>query len=91
MKVYITKYALTKGIETAEVDFTNDDDDDVKYVYTRGRYHQQFVMDRDAFLTYAEAAVAARAMRDRKAISLRKQLNKVTGLLFPTMEPENLK
>jgi hypothetical protein len=88
VRVYTTKYALTAGIEVHEVKCP---DDDEKYVYTADRYPQQFVMGKTAFLTYEEAAVAAREMRNKKIDSVRKQLNRLSGLLFPTKEPENLK
>lgn len=88
MKVFTTKYALTTGIEVHEVDqFLAGD----KYVYTTDRYPQQFVMDGNAFRTYEEAAVAACKMRHSKEISLRRQLNRVSDLIFPTTMPDNLK
>lgn len=91
MKVYTTKYALTTGIDVKEVESGGNDR---KYVYTKGNPaygFQQFVMGKTAFLTYTEAATAAREMRDKKVASLKKQLAKVSGLIFSTQEPENLK
>lgn len=88
MKVYTTKYALTTGIGIEEVK----DADDDGYVYTKmGLGFQQFKLGRDAFHTYEEAAMAARAMRDKKRGSLLKQLDKLNALIFPTEMPENLK
>lgn len=88
MKVYITKYALTAGIEVAEVGEVDDDG----YVYTKmGLGFQLFIMGKTAFLTYEEAAIAARLMRRRKVASLRKQADKVFRLPFPLKKPENLK
>lgn len=88
MKVYTTKYALTAGIETVEAKYGIDGE---KYVYAgAGPSFQAFIMGKTAFLTYEEAAVAARVMRTRKIASVEKQLNRLTGLLFPTKEPENL-
>lgn len=89
MRVYVTKYALTAGIEVKEVKsgltgsqiLVGD-----KYVYTTDRHSQQFVMGRNAFLTYPEAAIAACEMRDKKALSLKRQLAKVSGLFFPAVE-----
>ncbi len=67
------------------------DDDNPKYVYTKmGLGFQQFVMGRTAFHTYEEAAMAAREMRDKKAASLKKQFNRMSGKIFPTKEPKNL-
>ena len=94
MKVYVTKYALTRGIEVVEVQEGSAGSKILvgdKYVYTMGRYPQQFIMDKNAFLTYEEAAVAARAMRDKKEVSIRKQLAKVRGLVFPTNMPMALR
>ena len=89
MKVYTTKYALTAGIEVKEVERSGDSSD---YVYTQmGLGLQQFVMGQTAFLTYEEATVAAREMRNKKMSSLKRQLARVSGLLFPTKESENLK
>ena len=85
MQVYVTKYALTAGIYVEEVEVPLSDHG--HYVYTTGQCRQQFRMGRDAFLTYEEAARAARVMRDKKALSLRKQLRKMRGLLFPTKTP----
>lgn len=89
MKVYVTKYALTHGIEVKEVSTGSAMDDE--YVYSVETYQQQYRMGRTAFLTYPEAAVAARLMRDKKRLSLRNQLAKMGSLVFPTQEPENLK
>lgn len=89
MRVYTTKYALTAGIEIHEVEPGSTDP---KYVYLEGRFlAQQFVMDKNAFLTYEEAAIAACEMRDRKIKSVKKQLARLTSLLFPTAMPENFK
>ncbi len=87
MIVYVTKYALTQGIEVMEVGSPGDDDG---YVYTHQSYHQQFLMGRNAFHTYGEAVIAAREMRDKKTASLMKQLAKVGGLSFPTKMPDAL-
>ncbi len=88
MKVYTTRYALTAGIQVHEVKSSGDDE---KYVYTVGRYSQQFVMGKDAFLTYEEAAVAAREMRDKRELALKRQITKVSALIFPMRMPDNLK
>ena len=90
MRVFVTKYALTAGIEVQEVEY-DPGTDDRKYVYTTERYRQQFVMGRDAFPTYKEATVAARAMRDKKELSLKKQLKKISGLIFNARMPDNLR
>ena len=87
MSVYITKYALTTGIEVHDVQYGSGGK---KYVYTKDAYHQQFVMGKTAFHTYLEAAVAAREMRDKKRDSLNRQLAKVSGLLFPMKMPARL-
>jgi len=93
MKVYTTKYALTAGIEVKEVEPGSAGSQILvgdKYVYTKGNYLQQFVMGRNAFLTYPEAAKAAREMRDKKQASLTRQLLKVSSLIFETKNPFGL-
>lgn len=89
MKVYVTKYALTTGIEVVEVK-PPEENEEPQYVYTKG-FVQQFIMGKTAFLTYKEAAIAAREMRDKKRASLKKQLTRLNELIFPTNMPENLK
>lgn len=88
MKVFVTKYALTTGIEVKEVDHPTPD---LPYVNTKEYYFQQFILGKNAFHTYADAVIAARGMRNKKQASLQKQLNKVRGLIFPSAMPDKFK
>lgn len=88
MRVFVTKYALVAGIEVWEL---NRPSPDSPFVHTEGRYIQGFTIGKNAFLTYAEAAVGARKMRDKKVASLNKQLSKISGLIFPEKMPDELK
>jgi len=89
MRVFVTKYALTAGIEVKEVEYGSGGEN---YVYTQfGLGLQQFVMGKTAFLTYPEAAAAAREMRDRKVTSIKKQLARVSGLIFPMRMPDDFR
>lgn len=90
MKVYTTKNALTTGIEVKEVIQGWEGATYVR-VPDRGFSSEWYLMGRDAFLTYSKAAIAARAMRDKRQAFLKRQLVKVSGLLFPTARPLNLK
>lgn len=78
-RVYITKYALTKGILVLEVrrDF-NGTWDAGHYCYTRR--NQQFKLGSNAFFTEDEALVAAEEMRQKKLVSLTKQVEKIRNL-----------
>lgn len=90
MKVYVTKYALTKGIEVKDVSPADDSGyvcERQDYDYRRGQYYPSFVLGKTAFHTYEEAVLAAREMRDKKKVSLKKQLDKVNNLLFPSKMP----
>lgn len=80
MKVFVTKYAMTKGIQEASV--TGKTDVVGTYVYSGG-YSQQYRMGYTAFLTREEASMAAEAMRQRKVASLKKSIAKLEKLSFP--------
>jgi hypothetical protein len=76
-KAFITKYALTKGIQEVEVEdrFSIDEgmvkSGDYTYYYA-GDWHR----------TREEAAVKAEAMRLKKLISLRNQISKLQRIIF---------
>ena len=83
MKIYTTKYALTAGIQIKEVAVgLSQNSGGSRYVYTKEMYSQQFVMGKTAFETRPEAVAAAEAMRDRKILSVEKQLAKLKKMSF---------
>lgn len=84
MKVYVTKYALTTGIQEHEVEEGTVNDISRKYVYARSGHgiSMQFVMGRDAFATRAEALQVAEKARKAKIESLNKQIRKLGELNF---------
>lgn len=75
--VWVTKYALTRGIYQAEAT-----------TYSGGKYAQiagnwsSFKLSTDAFKTEAEAKTNAEARRKKKIASLRKQIKKLQNLTF---------
>lgn len=76
MKVYITKYALTKGILEEEGEHSSNFPSMVavrKYSY----YHKP-----DWHLTKEEAIHRAKEMKAKKLNSLKKQLNRIENLTF---------
>lgn len=77
--VWVTKYALTKGIYQQRVEHPEGS----SYCYTlRGASlcRQQFVVDRDCYDDFGVAKSAAKAMAFRKIESLKKQLAKAEKL-----------
>ena len=78
MKVWITKYALTKGIFSLDVRMTSQPGMvcfQAKYCvthYHRGEWHK----------TEEEACCKAKEMQQRKITSLQKQLDKIRLLNF---------
>lgn len=79
VKVFITKYALTKGIFTAEVEIK--ETDGRYFAVDQGKwciyYHKP-----DFHLTYKEAKARAEEMQRKKIASLKKQLARVQNLTF---------
>lgn len=79
MKVFVTKYALSSGIQQVEVRPRSGGE---MYVYSADRFSQQFVMGKNAFETFPEAVARAEADRKRKIASLRAQISKLEELTF---------
>lgn len=79
-KVFITKYALTKGIIEKEAEI-NSYRDGSKYAYVRGEFNG-YNMTRDAFFDYNNAIQNAEEMRQKKIASLKKQITKLEKLSF---------
>lgn len=79
--VWITKYALTKGIISAKVkkhssskfEYLYLENDSPNIIYDLGK---------NAFLTEDDAKVKARVMRDEKVESLKKQIKKLVSMEF---------
>jgi hypothetical protein len=80
MKVWITKYALTAGIEVAEVEAP-----EAKYprmVVVRTGHCPQYFHLPDWHTDRKDAVARAEEMRKKKVISLEKQLNKCRAMKF---------
>lgn len=76
MKVWITKYALTKGIEQIDVEISDDG-----YAYSIGRWRTQYPPG-DWHRTEAAAIKRADEMRLVRIASLEKQITKLKALCF---------
>ena len=76
-KIYITKFALTKGIFTrdAEIDESNT-------AWIVGSTHTELYFKKDYFLTFEEAKQDAIARQQKKIVSLKKQLVKLESKEF---------
>ena len=77
MKWYITKYALTSGIEEIESDFCNKGD---QFWHIRGRY--KIYRENEIFQTREEAVADANMRKERKIASLKRQIQKLENLTF---------
>lgn len=78
MKVWVTKYALTQGIEEVEAE---------KSLYGNGviilgDYGHAFYKHGEYATSYEEAIKQAEVLREKKIKSLKKQLDKVKNLKF---------
>ena len=79
MQVYITKYALTSGIFLMEVESISEDGKTVYGKDWRDCYHGP---GRDWHLTWNSALKRAEAMRQKKLLSLQKQMQVIRDLKF---------
>ena len=79
MKVYITKYALTLGIEEREAEVSKVSD---KMVVFDTRGYEQPVHKPFWHLTKEEAVAHAKELRVKKLASLQKQAAKLEKLTF---------
>lgn len=75
LEVFVTKYALTKGVEAVVVERSKPDDTMVSHGWTY--YHSG-----DWHIDRAAAVAKAEQMRQRKVASLKKQLTKLEATLF---------
>lgn len=80
-KAYITKYALTRGIYTAEGELKNDGD---VFVQQRDREYnfEQFFKKKEFQLTEEEALARADKMRATQLKKLAKEYQKLSELAF---------
>ena len=90
MKFWLSKYALTKGIEEVEGEPVanqvarsfNEPDDPTPPKYAKWGAHGFDVLGRDIHYTHEEAIRVANEKRTRKIISLMKALKKMEGMKF---------
>ena len=77
MKVYITKYALTSGIEEIEVELCSDS-------MVRDMAHSRYFHGdgKDWHRSLESAKTKAEEMRNKKIASLKKQIDKLERLEF---------
>lgn len=79
-KVFLTKYALSSGIE--EVELTREFKvDNMKFVYVKDK-HGSYKIGSEAFFTKEDAIKQAEKMRLKKIESLKKQIKKLESLKF---------
>lgn len=79
--LYLTKYALTKGIievKEEQLDKRYLNENSVKLV----GYFDHFHFGKDVFKTREEAKKVAEQMRDKKLESVKKQLKKLEKMTF---------
>ncbi|WP_293666487.1 hypothetical protein [uncultured Parabacteroides sp.] len=79
-KVFITNYALTKGIIEKEAEIRSYRDES-KYAYVRGE-SIGYRMAKEAFYNHEDAIKKAEEMRQKKISSLKKQIEKLEKLTF---------
>lgn len=80
-KVYITRYALSKGItETCDYEFSNRSQDQ-SWIYSSD-YFCAYKIGRDAFFDKEDAIRNAYERRDKKVAELKKQIEKFEKLKF---------
>lgn len=79
-KVYVTKYAISRGIEEIEREIYEVRDYD--YSYIKYNFHTFLYIGKDAFLDKSEAIKKAEEMKKRKIASLRKQIEKLEKMTF---------
>ncbi len=83
LDVFVTKYALTKGIEITHVKDCGDG-----YAKAVGNCFS-WLSKTEWHTDYSSARVRAEQMREKKIASLRKELSKLEALQFPEEEPQS--
>lgn len=79
--VYITRYALSKGIKVLEAEVLLEREEGSSYKYIRDGYGFLYI-NKDFFLTKSEAIKKAEEMKKKKLLSLRKQVEKLEKMTF---------
>jgi hypothetical protein len=84
MRIYITKYAMTRGVIEAETDEISDSGRwvHVPEIKTNKNCDHWFVLGSEAFETYDQALVMASKMRQKQIEHLERKLNKIKNLSF---------
>lgn len=77
MKVFLTKYALTKGIHIVDAEKTDSG-------YWRVEGHYQLYGINECFVIFDDAIAKAEEMKIKKLQSLDKQIKKISALNFDT-------
>lgn len=83
--VFITKYALTRGIVEAKVKAIFADDTAVEVVWSSAASH--YFHGKDWHRTFGAAAEQANKMREAKLKSLRRQIDTLAALGFKAPVP----
>lgn len=81
MKVWVTKYALTKGIIECEARW-NEHNPHLAIVRFGESYFDSFYPREEWHLSFEAACARAELMRQAKMVSLRKALQKMENLTF---------
>jgi hypothetical protein len=82
--VYVTKYALTSGIEELVMDVKENPEHFNKICYGKRHGYSQSFFNNDFHLTKEEALVDAEKRRIKKIESLKKQILKYEKMSFKT-------
>ncbi len=82
-KVYITKYALSTGIEEIETELYKSHIDNRYYAQV---YYNRYYIGSEAFTIESQAIEKAEEMRIKKIASLKKQIEKLEKLNFKKEE-----
>lgn len=82
MKIYVTKYALTAGIQLEECEQQSRGDKESGYAWRKDHYPMKMYSRNEWQKSAAEAMKQAAAMRDRKIASLERQLAKLRAMTF---------
>lgn len=79
--MFITKYALTKGIIEVSSDKVQQSSYDKRFFHVDG-YFNGFTLGANIFRTREEAVKVAEQMRDKRIKSVKKQLNELQKMTF---------
>jgi len=82
MRIHVTKYALTQGIEIHDVSDSAVNGERFFGKLGNDTFPQHLIAGREFSFDMESAIVVARSMRDRKIASLEKQLAKLRNMDF---------